>query len=94
MPLYEFECPVCHAVKEELMKQGEAAPRCCTQMERILSPTSFAFVTKGGNLFNFSPSHGRVTKGNKKQGVKTIGHGHGLGGVRGRRPPTAPKAET
>jgi predicted nucleic acid-binding Zn ribbon protein len=85
VPIYEYECPVCNTVKEELAKQGDPAPLCCTQMTRILSPTSFAFRTLGGNLARFSPSHGPVMKGNKRP--VTIGNGHGLGGRRGRTPP-------
>ena len=79
---------MCGDIKEELAKQGDPAPLCHGQMQRILSPTSFAFVTKGGNLFNFSPSKGRVTKGNRKP--KTITTGDGLGGHRGRRTPLFP----
>ena len=30
MPLYEFMCPLCEAVTEQLLPLGDTAPRACT----------------------------------------------------------------
>jgi hypothetical protein len=60
-------------------------------MQRIISTTSFTFKTAGGNNLHFSGARGAYTRNRKKQAI--IGHGHGLGGHRGRKPPTFQREE-
>ena len=86
MPMYVFRCPRCREEQESLQAFDDPAPKCCGgTTNRVPTTASFGFRTLGGNIARFSPSHGPVTKGNKKATV--IGKGHGLGGHRGRTPP-------
>lgn len=95
MPIYNYECNSDDCTEgvfsqvEVIQKDSDPAPRCgrcgCS-MRRLPVGASFAFVTKGGNLFNFSGAHGRVTHGSRKPFV--VGRGHGVGGKKGRRNPT------
>lgn len=86
MPMYVFRCPRCHEEMEALQAFTDPAPRHCGETtNRVPTTASFGFRTLGGNIARFSPSHGPVTKGNRRPA--TIGHGHGLGGHRGRTPP-------
>lgn len=101
MPIYVYRCPECGAEREEIRKVSEIdepAPTCKggefsdpdahrpAPMERAPTTASFGFKTAGGNFAWFSPSHGAVTKGNRRP--KTISTGHGLGG---HRPQASPK---
>lgn len=95
MPIYIYRCPGCGAEQEELRSFDDPGPNCHgwateahepTRMVRIPAAASFGFKTAGGNFAWFSPSHGAVTKGNRKP--KTITTGDGLGG---HRPHASPK---
>lgn len=95
MPIYSYECDKfkCRAAfkawVEVIQSHSDAPPNCgcCGEpMKRKPSVSSFAFVTKGGNLFNFSGAHGRVTKGSRR--ISIIGRGQGMGGKKGRKNPT------
>jgi putative FmdB family regulatory protein len=78
MPLYQYHCDRCDLDAEVLQKVGEPAPlHCDAEMRKMPAGSSFAFVTKGGNLFNFSgAAPGRRHRSKK---LATIGHNHGLG---------------
>jgi hypothetical protein len=101
VPIYVYRCPACGREAEELRRVsecGEAGPTCKggaindeashapVAMPRAPTTASFGFKTKGGNFASFSPSHGPVTRGNRRP--KTVSRGAGLGG---RRPPPSPK---
>jgi putative FmdB family regulatory protein len=95
MPIYNFECPKCFSFEEVVQRLKDPAPVCQTTdcdtvMRKIPTAASFAFVTKGGNLFNFSGAHGRVNHGSKKPAE--VGHGRGIGGKKGRKNPTQSEA--
>ena len=51
MPLYEFECPACDRVFEELRRSGDeaaaACPECGRPAPRIVSLSSFALKGSG-----------------------------------------------
>jgi len=51
MPLYEYRCPVCHRVFEELRRAGDAGdascPNCGHAASRILSLSAFALKGNG-----------------------------------------------
>lgn len=84
MPIYAYRCKSCGTEVEELRSLKDETPpptHCGGEMARILSAASFGFATKAGNIYNFTPSHGRVTRGNRKP--KTISRGD-LGGKRPR----------
>lgn len=53
MPIYEYQCDVCGARRELILKPGEKArPTCATcrkQMRRVISKT--AFVLKGSGWY-------------------------------------------
>jgi putative FmdB family regulatory protein len=94
MPILNFYCQSCGKRFEEITLNARAprppVPTCCGKAtERYLEATSFTFKTKGGNNIGFSGAHGPYTFNKKK--LSTIGHGHGLGGRRGRKPPTSPE---
>lgn len=91
MPILTYNCTVCGKRFEEITTNAVAKrpppPTCCgKETERHLEATSFTFKTRGGNNIGFSGAHGPYTRNAKK--VPTIGTGHGMGGHRGRRPPT------
>lgn len=90
MPIYEYRCAQCGAQSEEIRSISRAEDsgpdHCGAPMQRVPSAAGCQFMTAGGNPYNFTPSHGHVTKGNRKP--QTIGYGHGLGGHKGRKPPT------
>jgi putative FmdB family regulatory protein len=84
MPIYVYRCPACSTEVEEIRSITDTSPaprHCGREMNRAPTTASFAFRTAGGNLAGFSPSHGPVTKGNRKP--KTITNSM-LG--RGKRP--------
>lgn len=91
MPILNYVCTVCDKRFEEITLNATRrppAPNCCEKVaERYLQPTSFTFKTAGGNNLHFSGAAGAYTRNAKK--AATIGHGHGLGGHRGRRNPTS-----
>ncbi len=95
MPIYEWACPKCERVDETLtvnITERPEVPMCCNRdMQRIISATSFTFKTAGGNNLHFSGARGAYTRNAKKPA--TIGHGHGLGGRPGRKPPTYTREE-
>jgi predicted nucleic acid-binding Zn ribbon protein len=70
----------------ELCKAGMLP--LCGECQAVMKPThgapSINFRTWGGNSYGFSSN--RPPKGNRRPEV--IGRGKGLGGNRGRRPPT------
>lgn len=101
MPIYVYRCPQCGREAEEIRRVSEAdaaPPRCFgdrlvpppygTSMVRVPQAASFGFKTRGGNFASFSPSHGPVTRGNRRP--RTISRGNGLGG---HRPPASPKRD-
>jgi putative FmdB family regulatory protein len=84
MPVYTDRCEACGREAEDIRSVSAPQPECCGRPTvKVPASASFAFKTKGGNLFNFSPSSGRVTKGNRRP--KVITRGIGLGGRR--KPP-------
>ncbi len=100
MPIYAYRCEECGAEAEEVRRLSEfdaPGPTCKggsfsaedshapRVMARAPTAASFGFKTKGGNFAWFSPSHGAVTRGNRRP--KTISTGHGLGGHRPRASP-------
>ena len=91
MPILNYHCESCGKLFEEITLNATRrppAPVCCGKVaERYLQPTSFTFKTAGGNNLHFSGAAGPYTRNAKK--AATIGHGHGLGGHRGRRNPTS-----
>ncbi len=70
MPMYEFACPTCQRLQEELMSRAERerarveCPKCETPMEPVLSSSSFAFLTAAGNWVGFNSN--KPPKGSKK----------------------------
>lgn len=56
MPLYEYKCNSCEAIKEVLQKFDDPAPRCsaCTQdMVKQVSVTSFSLKGDGWAKDNY-----------------------------------------
>ena len=92
MPIYAYRCPSCGSEIEELRSLRDETPpptHCGGETVRIISAASFGFRTAGGNVYGFSPSHGPVTKGNRKP--KTI-YRSDLGGRRA-KPKIRPGAD-
>ena len=62
MPVYEFKCPVCEAVTEQLLPLGDTAPRPCTtegcigqrtlKLSRVAVKYEAFGFTKTDNLVN------------------------------------------
>lgn len=94
MPIYIFECPVCHKSEESVQSVNAAAPACwdCdTIMAKVPQASGMAFKTKAGNLYNFTGAHGRVYKAGGRGKPAVIGRGHGVGGRKGWKPPSIAK---
>ena len=52
MPMYEYQCPICGYIKEELkdivQRDDEIkCPRCGTKMKRIISKSNIKFIGDG-----------------------------------------------
>jgi predicted nucleic acid-binding Zn ribbon protein len=78
VPLYAYHCDRCDLTAEVIQSHTAPPPEHCEHPMRLLpSASSFAFVTKGGNLFNFSGTGEKRRHRSKK--VTTISKGHGLG---------------
>lgn len=86
MPIYAFHCDRCDLDSEVIQSFRDAPPEHCGMPMRLLpSVASSAFVTLGGNLFNFAGAHGRVGRHRSKKPA-TIGHNHGMGSDKRRAP--------
>jgi hypothetical protein len=79
MPIYLFHCDRCDLDAEVIQSHTAPSPlHCKAEMRKLPAGSSFAFVTKGGNLFNFSGAHGRVRRHQNKKPI-VVGKGHGVG---------------
>ena len=62
MPIYEYKCDSCGAMRELILKPGENArptcPTCRKRMRRVISPTSFILKGSGWYVTDY-PSESR-----------------------------------
>jgi putative FmdB family regulatory protein len=62
MPIYEYRCDACGAMREMILKPGETARPTCTgcrkRMRRVISPTSFVLKGSGWYVTDY-PSDAR-----------------------------------
>ena len=85
MPIYAFHCDRCDLEAEVIQSHLAPPPlHCEAPMRLVPSASAFAFVTKGGNLFNFSGAGPKRRHRSKKPA--TIGKNHGLGKDKRREP--------
>ena len=89
VPIYVYRCAADESCGtfEAIQKHTDAPPPCpdCgAASEKQPAGSSFAFVTKGGNLFNFSGAAGPIRRHRSKKPV-TIGKNNGLGSDRRRK---------
>lgn len=62
MPIYEYTCDACGAMRELILKPGETARPTCSacrkRMRRVISPTSFVLKGSGWYVTDY-PSEAR-----------------------------------
>ena len=58
MPLYDYQCPVCHLIKPNVIQSVVApAPKHCdTDMKRVLSAPSLRFLGGGFYVNDYAPA--------------------------------------
>ena len=61
MPIYEYQCAVCHNIDEHLMKFSDPAPDGCTKcggaVAKKISNTSFSLKGEGWYVTDYKPKH-------------------------------------
>lgn len=83
MPIYQDACAKCGREQEDIRSMSAPAPECCGEpMAKVPARASMAFVTRGGNLYNWNGGVGRIYQHGGKPKPTVIGKGHGVGGRR------------
>jgi hypothetical protein len=83
MPIYVDFCETCEREQEDIRSISAPAPECCgAPMRKLPARAAMAFVTKGGNVYNWNGGVGRIYQHGGKPKPRVIGTGHGVGGRR------------